>query len=235
MRLSYLGQDRADVQEASKCLSQRMKHPTEFDLSELKRAARYLKQYPRAVLVFSEQSRPHHVDAWVDSDHAGDIITRKSTSGLVIMHGQHCLKSSSTIQDPISLSSGESEYYACVKGGCYVLGVKSLMQEWGLNLPLMLKVRTDSSAAKGFCSRRGLGKMRHVSTRYLWLQDRVAKSDLHILKVRTHEQLADFLTKALGSRAMLELVAQIGLQFRGGRAASQKGALLCGAEQCGAV
>ena len=49
MRISYLGQDRADVQEAAKCLSRRMQSPTQADLVELKRAVRYLLKFHRAV------------------------------------------------------------------------------------------------------------------------------------------------------------------------------------------
>ena len=55
MRISYLVQDRADVQEAAKCLSRRMQSPTQTDLVELKRAVRYLLKFPRAVLVFQDQ------------------------------------------------------------------------------------------------------------------------------------------------------------------------------------
>eukprot|EP00973_Karenia_brevis_P008003 1085250-Karenia_brevis.AAC.1 len=43
MRLSYLAQDRADINEASQCLAQRMKDPNEWGLMELKRAVRYVK------------------------------------------------------------------------------------------------------------------------------------------------------------------------------------------------
>ena len=39
MRLSYLGQDRVDIQEATKALAQKMSDPNEFDLSQLERAA----------------------------------------------------------------------------------------------------------------------------------------------------------------------------------------------------
>ena len=39
MRISYLGQDRADVQEAAKCLSRRMQSPTQADLVELKKSS----------------------------------------------------------------------------------------------------------------------------------------------------------------------------------------------------
>ena len=45
-RISYLGQERADVQEAAKCLSRRMQSPTQADLVELKRAVRYLLKFP---------------------------------------------------------------------------------------------------------------------------------------------------------------------------------------------
>ena len=48
------------------------------------------------------------------------------------------------------LSSGESEFYACVKGGAALLGMRSLMLDWGICPKLTLKTRTDSSAAKGF-------------------------------------------------------------------------------------
>jgi len=225
MRLSYLGQDRGDVQEAAKCLAQRMKTPNESDLSEMKRAVRYLLKYPRAVLTYEEQDEASELEGWVDSDHAGDVVTRKSTSGLVVMLGKHCLKTSSTVQEPIGLSSGEAEYYACVKGGATLLGIRSMMRDWGIDAKPVLKLKTDSSAAKGFASRRGLGRQRHVSTRYLWLQDKVATGDLKLAKVGTLEQLADFLTKSIARSWVVDKAPTIGLQFREGMAEKQKAAM----------
>ena len=97
MRMSYLGQDRSDMQEAAKCLAQRMKEPNQQDEKDVKRAARYLQKFPRVVLCFEEQELPRGIDGWVDSDHAGDVITRKSTSGLVMQFGAHTLKTSSAM------------------------------------------------------------------------------------------------------------------------------------------
>eukprot|EP00973_Karenia_brevis_P016068 2195072-Karenia_brevis.AAC.1 len=62
MRLSYLAQDRADINEASKCLAQRMKAPNEWGLKEFKRAARYLKGNSRAALRYEEQYRPKKLE-----------------------------------------------------------------------------------------------------------------------------------------------------------------------------
>ena len=52
----------------------------------------------------------------VDSDHAGCVRTRKSTTGLAAFYGKHMFKAASTTQTLIALSSGESEFYAIVRG-----------------------------------------------------------------------------------------------------------------------
>ena len=109
MRISFLGQDRADVQGAAKCLSRRMQNPTQADVVELKRV-RYLLKFPRAVLVFEEQELPKEFNGLVDADFAGDLVSRRSSSGLVLLFGRHCVKTSSSVQEPMGLSSGESEF-----------------------------------------------------------------------------------------------------------------------------
>ena len=160
MRLSYLGLNRPHVQETAKFLARNMKAPTEHDLQELERVARYLIGRPRAGLVFEEQEVPRELDAWEDSDYAGDAVTRRSTAGLVLMSGGHGLKTSSTLPGPIGLSSGESEFYPCVKGGAKLLGMVSLTQDRGISARLALVLRTDGGAAKGLVSRGGLGEWR---------------------------------------------------------------------------
>ena len=226
MRLSYLAQDRADVQEAAKCLAQHMKDPNESDMRDLKRAVRYLIKYPRAVLKYEEQDVPQEVHGWVDSDYAGDVVCRKSTSGVVVMYGSHCLKTSSTVQEPIGLSSGESEYYAAVRGGTTLLGLASLMQDWKIECKPILVLKTDSSAAKGFACRQGLGRNRHVSTRFLWLQAAVATKRLKIQKVSTKDQLGDMLTKPMTQQWLQRIFPRMSIEFKHGQAAVQKKALL---------
>ena len=107
---------------------------------DLKRAVWYL--FPRAVLVFEEQELPKELNGWVDADFAGDLVSRRSSSGLVLLFGRHCLKTSSSVQEPIGLSSGEPEFYACVKGGAALLGMRSLMLDWGVCPMLTLSSQT---------------------------------------------------------------------------------------------
>ena len=80
MRLSYLAQDRLDLAETAKHLAQRMSEPREFPL---KRVARYLVGKPKAALRYRRQKLVEKITVFVDSDFAGDPVSRNSTTGLV--------------------------------------------------------------------------------------------------------------------------------------------------------
>ena len=93
-----------------------MSQPTELSLKALNRVGRFVEGHQRLVLSMNFQ-KPAPVDVYVDSDYAGCPRTRKSTSGGVAMIGNHLIKSwSSTQKNAISLSSGEAELCAMVKG-----------------------------------------------------------------------------------------------------------------------
>ena len=55
------------------------------------------------------------------------------------MFGSHCIKSWSVTQSVVSLSSGEAEYYAMVKGAAASMGMRSMMKEFGIKLNIELK------------------------------------------------------------------------------------------------
>ena len=195
-RINYLAQDRSDIQYAAKELCRFMSKPTEADWKKLIRMGRYLKGHKEVVHKFKYQKSVQEVQVWTDSDHAGCHRTRKSTSGGVIMLGHHMIKSWSTTQSVIALSSGEAEYYSMVKGGSVGLGVQAMLTEIGVSLNLVLKC--DASAAVGIVMRRGLGRVRHIDLSQLWLQEKVAQGGLKVHKVKTDENKSDALTKYLG-------------------------------------
>ena len=109
------------------------------------------------------------------------------------MMGNHMVKSWCSTQAIVSLSSGEAEYYGIVKGASIGLGIRSMLQDFGVNVNLIVK--TDASAAKGMANRKGLGKVRHIAVNQLWVQDRIARGDLTIEKINGKENVADNLTK----------------------------------------
>ena len=137
----------------------------------------------------------------VDTDFAGCGITRKSTTGLGALLGRHCVKTLSNPQSTVSLASGESEFYGLVKAGQVGLGLKALLEDCGIQCGVTLK--SDSSAAWSYACRTGLGKMRHVQTRFLWIHERVANGDLNIEAIRGKANPADLMTKPLQGSARL--------------------------------
>ena len=124
--------------------------------------------------------------------------------------GEHCIKMWSSTQKSIALSSGEAEYYALVKGGSIGMGVCSMLSDFGIKVDERMYISTDSSAAKGICSRRGLGKVRHIDIHMLWLQERVQKGDIVIKKISGEENISDALTKHVDVERMVKHLSDTG-------------------------
>ena len=87
------------------------------------------------------------------------------------MIGAHVIRTWSSTQPSVTLSSGEAEFYGLVKAAGAGLGHQSIMRDFGLETPV--RVWTDSSAAIGISTRSGLGKLRHLETHTLWVQKKV--------------------------------------------------------------
>ena len=80
------------------------------------------------------------------------------------------------------------------------LGLKALLQDLGHKTQIHLL--TDASAAKSISQRTGLGKVRHLETSQLWLQDLVLAGRVVVQKVPTDQNLADMLTKHVEAKAI---------------------------------
>ena len=199
-RLNYLSLDRPDLQYAAKGVARCMAKPRKKDWLLLKRVGRYLKGACRMVQRFEWQTLPSTVAAYTDSDWAGDRESRKSTSGGLLMLGKHFIKSWSSTQKVIALSSGEAELYALLKGATQAKGLMSMLYDW--NIITHSIVNTDATAVMGIAYRQGLGKTRHMDTQYLWIQKEVRHETLKIKKARTDLNPADILTKGLKEEAM---------------------------------
>ena len=135
------------------------------------------------------------------------------------MIGQHCIRTWSSTQPSVTLSSGEAEYYGLVKAAGAGLGHQALMADLEVTLPV--RAWTDSSAALGIATRSGLGKIRHLETHILWLQEKVRTGVITVKKVRGEVNPADLFTKHLSSREKVhQLVSLFGCEYREGRPAS---------------
>jgi len=144
---NYLSADRPDCQFSSREVCRFMAEPTTMGVEALERIGRYLVKRPRLVYKYPVNSIVSAFDIYVDTDHAGCLRTRKSTSGGCVLAGRHLLKSWSSIQPTITPSSGEAELHGVVRGGAVGLSFMSLLSDLGVHLPL--RVWTDSTASQG--------------------------------------------------------------------------------------
>ena len=131
-------------------------------------------------------------------------------------YGKHVIKSYSSTQATIALSSGEAEYYGLVKSASVALGLQAMYSDLGEDVAINLN--TDASAAKAIATRRGLGKLRHLAVHLLWLQQRIAVGDLSISKVKGDNNPADIFTKYVSREILLRHLTAMGLYPEQGRA-----------------
>ena len=217
-RANFLSMDRPDLGFAAKECCRKMATPTTVDWAALVRLTRYLAGRPRLVYAYPWQDPGIGLSTYVDTDFAGCVVTRKSTSGGVCLRGSHLIKHWSNTQKTIALSSGEAELGGVVKGSGEGLGLVAVAKDLGVDVGLT--VFADSSAAIGICRRTGIGKVRHLAVGQLWVQERVRSGDYELRKHPGAQNPADLLTKAVNAELISRHTAYAGLRWESGRPAT---------------
>ena len=136
----------------------------------------------------------------------------------MFLHGGHVIKHYSRTQSTIALSSAEAELYATVSAASEGLGLAAMCNEYGQVLCPYISV--DASAAIGIAQRKSLGKVRHLDTQSLCIQEAVRERRVHVEKVLGTENPADMFTKHVDGTLRQKMMIKIGLEHRGGRAES---------------
>ena len=131
-------------------------------------------------------------------------------------HGDHLLATWSATQAIQALSSGEAEFYALLKGSVEGLGLSAVAEELDLEFAAP-RVGADASAARGMAARHGLGKVKHLELKHLWVQEAVRAKRIVVVKEHTTTNLADLMTKHLPEAAMVAHLETAGCEFREGR------------------
>ena len=131
------------------------------------------------------------------------------------MHGKHVLKTYSKGQAVIALSSAEAEQYGLVSAASHLLGETSLAQDWGIKLPP--RIYMDATAGIAIGSRRGLGRVKHIDTVFLWAQSMITEGRIRLSKVGADDMLADVLTKHVPEATMVRMIERMRFTSTTGR------------------
>ncbi|GKB27209.1 hypothetical protein Tco_0866610 [Tanacetum coccineum] len=134
---------------------------------------------------------------YVDSDHAGDYVDRKSTSGIYTFVGC-CLTSwFSKKQTALAISTTEAKYVSAGKACQQALWMKQALIDYDVRLddvPIMCDNKGAIDLSKNPVQH---SRTKHIEIRHHFLRDNVQKGHISIEKVPSVDNIADILMKPL--------------------------------------
>jgi hypothetical protein len=136
---------------------------------------------------------------FADADFAGDLHTRRSTSGMIVMMNSGPISWLSRLQKLCAQSTAEAEIYAVTDSVKEAVHVRLLCEEAGMRQPgIPLTVFEDNDACLQLAhSLRGSKSARHFLVRLRFLNELIHDNVVEFQRIDTKRQLADGFTKAL--------------------------------------
>lgn len=169
----------------------------------MKHVFRYLKGTIDLKLTYRGDENPHSSHPFVtysDSDFAGCLDTRRSTSGYVAKVGSGAVSWSSKKQSTVALSTTEAEYVASVAAGKEILWMRNLLRELHYKVEGASPMLVDSqSTLATVMNPENHGRMKHLDVNIHWIRKVVQRK----FYLPTEDMTADVLTKPL-ARFLIE-------------------------------
>ncbi|KAF2317325.1 hypothetical protein GH714_020179 [Hevea brasiliensis] len=126
--LLYLTNTRPDIMQAASLLSRFMQNPSKIHYGAARRVLRYLKGTSSYGLWYSNANNLE-LCGFSDSDWAGSLDDRKSTSGYVFHLGSSAICWNSKKQPSTALSSSEAEYIAVTSAACQAIWLQRILND----------------------------------------------------------------------------------------------------------
>lgn len=186
---------RPDLAHAISVVSRFMANPGKEHWQAVKWILRYLKGTISKQLEFSNSSTG--LVGYVDSDYAGCLDSRRSTSGYVFTFGGCAMSWRSRLQDCVALSTAEAEYMAITDAVKEAIWLRNLYGELTQDVQ-KLNILCDSQSAI-YLTKDGMfhERTKHIDVRYHKVREVIAEGDIIVKKVDTTNNAADMLTKVL--------------------------------------
>jgi len=194
--LLYLTSSRPDIMFAVCYCARYQANPREPHMTAVKNIFRYLKKTTSLGLWYPSKSG-FFVEAFSDADLGGCGLDRKSTSGGCQFLDGKLVSWQSKKQTCVSLSTAEAEYIAAASCTSQIIWVQNQLRDYGVNMK-KIPLYCDSKSAIRICHNPVQhGKTKHIALRYHFIKDHVEDGNIEIHFVKSQDQIADVLTKAL--------------------------------------
>ncbi|GJR08506.1 ribonuclease H-like domain, reverse transcriptase, RNA-dependent DNA polymerase [Tanacetum coccineum] len=208
--LMYLTTSRPDIMFAV-CLCARFQvTPKISHMHAVKRIFRYLKHQPKLGLWYPKDS-PFHLEAFSDSDYAGDNHDRRSTSGGCQYLGRRLVSWQCKKQTIVAISSTEAEYVAAASCCGQVLWMQNQLFDYGFNF-INTDIHIDNESTICIVKNPVFhSKTKHIQIRHHFIRDCYDQRLINVVKVHTDDNVADLLTKGFDLARFNSLVVNIGM------------------------
>jgi len=209
--LMYLTHTRPDIMFVVCLLSRYMECPTELHLMAAKRVFRYLKGTINFGVLY-RKGGSESLSAYSDSDYAGDVEDRKSTSGYVFMLSSGAISWSSKKQPIVTLSTTEAEFISATSCACQAIWLRRILQQLGQNQKESTTIHCDNSSAIKLCKNPVLhGRSKHIDVRFHFIRELTNMGVVEVIHCNTQNQIADIMTKPLKNDAFVKLRGLMGI------------------------
>lgn len=205
---------RPDISFAVGNVSRYMEKPSAVHVNAVKRILKYIQGTSDMGILF-EGDKKLNFCGYSDADYAGDVKTRRSTSGYVFMFGKGIISWGSERQKSVALSTTESEYMAASHAIKELIWLKRLLAELSpVKMGLPTFFMDNQSAIRLVKNPEFHKRTKHIDVRYHFIREKFEDGMFDLKYVQTDEQLADVMTKALPKakhqyfRDLLNIVAK---------------------------
>jgi hypothetical protein len=224
-RLRYLAHTRSDMTFSVDYVSRFMQRPMTEHQQAVKRIICYVAGTLDHGLYYPRCPGEAHLIGYSDSNHAGNIDTSKSTSGILFFFGMCPVSWQSVKQKVVALSSCEAEYIAASTASTQALWLVQLLGDLLGRDTGVMKLRVDSKSALT----RAKNPVFHERSKHMYhfIRGCLEEGSIKAGYINTKDQLADLLTKPLGWIRFLELCSKTGMvQFPTRRRSRLRGRMM---------
>ncbi|KAE8732732.1 hypothetical protein F3Y22_tig00001750pilonHSYRG00022 [Hibiscus syriacus] len=169
---------RPDLAHAVSQVCKYMSKPGKQHWDAVKWIFRYLKGTVGHGIVFGSQRDNPLVVGYVDSDYAGDLDNRRSTTGYVFTLGGGPICWKSTVQSVVALSTTEAEYMAAAEAAKEALWLTGLVKELGVQQGGVQLLCDNQSAIHLAKNQVYRARTKHIDVRFHKIRELVASGEV---------------------------------------------------------
>ena len=175
-----------------------MSNPSTDHWMGVKRVLRYLKGTLRYGLKFSISEQQPELVGYSDADWAGDVDTRRSTSGYVFQYGNGTISWSTKKQTTVAKSSTEAEYVALSLATQEAVWLRRLLYELGKKSDSSTVIYEDNQGAIELAKNAKYhNRTKHIDICHHFVRERVVSKEIKVIYCPTENMIADIMTKGL--------------------------------------